>query len=208
MTVQTLLVLFHRCLLVICAFTITLAVLVGRLGIWTYPYAFNTGWLWISLFSYSLVYLAISYFLRRQTSEPNVCIIALTNTLSMIWLYEIFYHFSFWIYWNYSQPPYVFIPENYMQINYALIALTAFSGYRYARISRLTIAFGVTLSFLWLFWVLIGFPQFHTSELYPWGTPQIRLANPLDLAYPLNALTKVFLALTYISLYIPKEREC
>ena len=90
----------------------------------------NTGWMWITIVCYSMVYVILDKLI--VASDEKKFIICLTNTLSAVWLCEIIYHFCFWVSWNYSVFPFIFIPENLIFIVHSLTVLTAFSiaGYR------------------------------------------------------------------------------
>ncbi len=64
---------------------------------------------WSSWTTFALVYLGVAVFLKIR-AVPNVegFVISSTSTVSMIWLYEIIYHFSFWDSWNYGAYPFFF----------------------------------------------------------------------------------------------------
>jgi hypothetical protein len=126
----------------------------------------------------------------------------------MIWLYEILYHFSFGNSWNYGNPPFLFLKENAIFLNYGLIAATAFAGYRYMKRSRWLWFSLLVMACMWIFWITIGFPQFEfPGKLYGFAWPRLVIDNPDAWALPLNVVTKLLLGLAYILVYLPSRLE-
>ena len=167
------------------------------------------GIFWSSWMTFAFVYLAIAVFLRiSDVSADESFIICLTSAISMAWLYEFLYHFSFWNSWNYGKTPYFFLYGNTLFLNYALIALTALSGYRYMKANRWFWLALITMAILWIFWITIGFPQYaFPQKLYLFAWPRIVISNPYALAFPLNAITKLLLGMTYVLLYLPSRQK-
>ena len=168
------------------------------------------GFFWTSWIAFALVYLGVAVFLRiNRVPTSEAFIISLTSVISMIWLYEILYHFSFWNAWNYGRVPYVFLKDNAIFINYGLIALTALSGYRYMKLNKWALlAVAATVS-LWLFWMTIGYPQYEfPSLLYTFGAlPRLVMSDPHAWAFPLNSITKFLLSSVYLLLYLPRKER-
>jgi hypothetical protein len=167
------------------------------------------GVFWSSWMTFALVYLGTAVFLRMKgVSALDSFIICLTSTVSMVWLYEILYHFSFWDSWTYGKPPYFFLRENVNFLSYGLIAMTALSGYKYAKTKWWFWLLPLTMTGLWIFWITIGFPQIETPQvLYDFAWPKIIIANPHAFAFPLNSITKFLLGLSYILLYLPSRLQ-
>ena len=167
------------------------------------------GVFWSSWITFALVYLGTAVFLRMKgVSVAESFIISLTSTVSMIWLYEILYHFSFWDSWSYGKPPYFFLKQNVNFLSYGLISLTALSGYKYAKTGWWYWFLPISMAFLWIFWITIGFPQIETPKvLYNFAWSRIAIANPDALAYPLNSITKFLLGLSYILIYLPSKQQ-
>ncbi len=145
--------------------------------------------------TFALVYLGVAAFLRiKRVPITESFVISLTSTISMIWFYEILYHFSFWDSWNYGNPPYFFLKMNINFIDYGLISLSAVSGYKYMKASKWFWLVLLAMAALWIFWIMIGFPQLtFPKELYNFFLPRIVIDNPHALAYPLNSITKFLL---------------
>lgn len=167
------------------------------------------GFFWSSWMTFAFVYLGTAVFLRiTGVSVVESFIISLTSTISMVWLYEIFYHFSFWDSWNYGKPPYLFLKENVMFLNYGLISLSALSGYKYIRINRWFWLILLAMAVLWIFWITIGFPQYEFPQtLFDFAWPRLSIDNPHAWSFPLNSITEVLLGAAYVFLYLPSEQN-
>jgi hypothetical protein len=93
-------------------------------------------------------------------------------------------------------------------IDYGLISLGALSGYKYVKASKWFWIVVLILSCLWIFWIMIGFPQLlFPKELYNFFLPRIVIDNPHALAYPINAITKFLLGAAYVLLYLPSRQK-
>ena len=167
------------------------------------------GVFWSSWMTFAFVYLGVAIFLRiRNVPVTESFIISLTSVISMIWLYEILYHFSFWNYWNYSKPPYFLLNENTLYLSYGLVSLSGLAGYRYMRANRWLWLALLTMVALWIFWIMIGFPQLEfPQKLYDFGLPRIAIDNPHALAFPINSITKLLLGGAYVLLYLPSWQK-
>lgn len=174
------------------------------------------GMYWFSGISISGVFLAISIPLTMKgQSAIEALSVSLIATFSFIWTYEALYHFGFWSSWNYWQPPYIFLPSNQPNLAEASTALVIIAAYRYMHLGKTQIALFAASLGLFLFWILVGYPQIsNPGQVFPFyvpnvcGThclPQIIVSNPDAFAYPLNALTKVTLAVAFVSLFYRKE---
>jgi hypothetical protein len=198
--------LLHRIALVVMIFIIAYSMYmwVSTSDVWGLG-----GFFWSSWITMALVYLGVAVFLQmRHISLPECFVVSLTSLVSMIWLYEILYHFSFGNSWNYGNPPFLFLKENAIFINYALIAATAFAGYRYMKHSIWLWLTLLATVCIWIFWITIGFPQFEfPGKLYDFAWPRLVIANSDAWALPLNVVTKLLLGLVYILVYLPSRLE-
>ena len=167
------------------------------------------GIFWSSWMTFAFVYLGIAVFLRISgISTAESFVISLTSAISMVWLYEILYHFSFWNSWSYGKPPYLFLTGNVIFLNYAVISLTALSGYKYMKTNRWFWLVLIAMTILWIFWITIGFPQYAFPQtLYVFAWPRIIVDNPHVLAFPLNSITKLLLGTAYVVLYLPSRQK-
>jgi len=164
---------------------------------------------WSSWMTFAFVYLGTAVFLRiNGASATESFIISLTSAVSMVWLFEVLYHFSFWNSWNYGNPPYFFLNANTIFLNYAIISLTALSGYRYMKTNRWFWLTLIAMAIFWIFWITIGFPQYsfpHTLYVFAW--PRIIMDNPHAFAFPLYSITMFLLGTSYILLYLPSKQK-
>ena len=167
------------------------------------------GVFWSSWITFGTVYLGVEIFLRISgISVAERFIISLTSMVSMIWLYEILYHFSYWNSWNYGIFPYFLLESNNIFLIYGLVSLTALSGYRYMKLNRWFWIVFLAMASLWAFWITIGFPQFEfPNMLFDSALPRLVIDNPHVFAFPLNAITKFLLGLAYILLYLPSRKK-
>ncbi|MGD0643505.1 MAG: hypothetical protein ABSA75_01210 [Candidatus Bathyarchaeia archaeon] len=159
--------------------------------------------------TFAFVYLGTAVFLRiNDVSAAESFIISLTSAISMIWLYEILYHFSFWDSWNYGNPPFLLLKGNTIFLNYGLISLSALSGYKYMKTSKWFWLVLIGMTVLWIFWITIGFPQYEFPQtLYNFAWPRILIDNPHVLSFPLNSITKALLGAAYVLLYLPSKQK-
>ena len=192
---------------------IGLMVLLFAYSLSTWLYTSNVwglgGIFWSSWMIFAFVYLGIAVFLSiNGVSAAESFIISLTSAVSMVWLYEVFYHFSFWNSWNYGHPPYFFLNGNVLFLNYAIISLAALSGYKYMKTSRWFWLVLIAMTILWIFWITIGFPQYAFPQtLYVFAWPRIIINNPHALAFPLNSITKLLLGTAYVLFYLPSRQK-
>ena len=185
-------------------FAYSLFAWLGTSDVWGFGDIFWSSWM-----TFASVYLGVAAFLKiRGIPIAESFVISLTSTISMIWFYEILYHFSFWDSWNYGTPPYFFLKMNINFLDYGLIALSALSGYKYMKSNKWFWLILLTTAALWIFWIMIGFPQLiFPKELYNFFLPRIIIDNPHALAYPLNAITKFLLGAAYVLLYLPNRQQ-
>jgi hypothetical protein len=166
-------------------------------------------WLWVSPSAFSTVFIGTAIVVRRRgLSHMDAFLVALTSMVSMIWMYEIFYHFGFYADWEFANQGRSLVLANYNQpvITDFLLASVGLVGLKYMRAGLLFIlSFGAFIATL-LVWVMVGYPQVATPGiLYPFGNVLVHVSNPDSWAYPLNIMTKYLLAVTYVSLFIGKR---
>ena len=167
------------------------------------------GYFWSSWITFAFVYLGTTIFLRiNSVSSAESFVISIASAVSMVWLYEVLYHFSFFNSWNYGKPPYFLLNGNAIFLNYALIALTALSGYKYMKTNKWFWLALIAMTVLWIFWITIGFPQYEFPQtLYVFAWPRIIINNPHAWAFSLNSITKILLGSAYVLLYLPSRQK-
>jgi hypothetical protein len=136
------------------------------------------------------------YTLRDQTDLQAVSF-TLAAGLSFIFMYEAIYKWSF-----YLAPFRLPMPPNEFRefIIYMGIAGTILTGFAvgYFRFKKWTFLFLVLFIVLWIFWLLIGFPQI-TGGCFT--HPVIHLDLTSAMNYVLNRSTKLAMYLAYVTLF-------
>lgn len=165
-------------------------------------------WLWISPAAFSTTFVGTAILVRRRgLSHMESFLVALTTMVSMIWMYEIIYHFGFYADWEFGTQAQAAVLATYNQpvLTDVLLASVGLVSLKYMHVG---LPFFISFAGLLLVfgtWVAIGYPQVLTpGQVYPFGAILIHVSNPDAWAYPLNTLTKFLLGLTYISLYLGK----
>jgi hypothetical protein len=163
-------------------------------------------WLWVSPSAFSTVFILTAILVRRRgLGYMDSFLLGLTTMVSMIWMYEIFYHFGFYADWEFGNQAESAVIANYNQpvIVDVLLASVGLVGLKHMHAGLPFVAsFGAFLTAL-VVWVIIGYPQVATpGAVYPFGAILIHVPDLGFWAYALNIMTKYLLAFTYVSLYI------
>ena len=138
------------------------------------------------------------YTLRNQTDLHAVSF-TLVSGLSFIFIYEAIYKWSFYLApFPFGKPmPPVEVREFIIQSGIALTVLTGFAVRDFSLKKWTLIWLGIFVV-LWIFWLLIGYPQI-TGEII------FSRVMPLDLSrnmnYVLNRGTKFAMYLAYLTLF-------
>jgi hypothetical protein len=151
---------------------------------------------------FSLVFLGTGILLaRRSVPDVETFSIALATTLSAIWFYELIYHYSFTVYFNYFRYPFFDFNDTNTLVLEGAASLLVLVGYRYFKVKG-NYYFGfliLVFSSLYAAWLLIGFPQYDGTFQLP---RLIQVSNPIVAGSLLNRLSKLFLCLSWVSLYL------
>jgi hypothetical protein len=136
-------------------------------------------------------------FTLRDRTDLHAASFTLVNALSFIFIYEAIYKWSFYLApFGKPMPP----PELRafaIQIGTALTVLTGFAV-RDFTIKKWTIIWLGIFVILWVFWLLVGFPQITGESFFP----QVILINfTPQMTYLLNRVTKLAMFLTYLTIY-------
>ena len=166
-------------------------------------------WLWVSPSAFSTVFLGTAILVRRRgLGYMEAFLVSLTAMISMIWMYEIFYHFGFYADWEFGKQTQAMVFADYNQhvLVDVLLASVGLVGLKYMHPGPLfVLSFGAFVA-TFVAWVVIGFPQVAApGSLYPFGSIFIRVSNPDFWAYPLNILTKYLLTFSYVTIFIGKR---
>jgi len=150
---------------------------------------------WTTLIMLAVLLLRGIHRLRLDTDLQAVSI-ALIGALSFVFMYEAIYKLSFYTFlWR--MPPGE-LRELVIQVATALTALVGFAFGKFSLSRSSQIFLGLFIA-LWIFWLLIGFPQLESgTNFYP---AILNLALTHEMIYVLIRATKASLCLVYFFLY-------
>lgn len=157
--------------------------------------------------TFAFQYVTTSILLKaRGLPDLEVMGVSLAMLVSSMWLYELIYHYSFPVYFNYFSYPFDF-NDLYTPIFAGGLALLLVVAHQHLKIrgNRLFYASAGLFVILWAIWLAIGFPQYFEQRTYI--TPLIQLEDAVDYSFPFNAATKASLSITYISLLAPTQKD-
>ena len=154
-----------------------------------------------SVIFFSIVYLGAGILLaKREVPDVETFSIALATTLSAIWLYELIYHYSFPVYFNYFKFPFFDFNDTNTLLLEGATSLLVLVGYKYFRVKGNYYFWGLVSLFCILYgiWILMGFTQTSGTSYLP---QYIHVNDPVLVGYILNRSSKLVLCLSWISLY-------
>ena len=139
----------------------------------------------------------VGVFSLRQQSDLKAVSLILIAGLSFIFIYEAIYKWSFYLTpFRMMMPP----PEFRLfviQVGTAATILTGFADGIFT-LKKWTFVWLSLFVLLWIFWLLVGFPQI-TGELMYKQVISINFTH--DMTYVLNRATKALMFLAYLSLF-------
>ena len=139
----------------------------------------------------------VGVFSLRQQSDLKAVSLILIAGLSFIFIYEAIYKWSFYLTpFRMMMPP----PEFRLfviQVGTAATILTGFADGIFT-LKKWTFVWLSLFVLLWIFWLLVGFPQI-TGELMYKQVISINFTR--DMTYALNRATKALMFLAYLSLF-------
>ena len=152
-----------------------------------------------SLLALALIYLtAESSLTHAGLGRIEAMVLSVLFANGFLQSYEIIYHFSFPVYFNHFNPPFLdgdgirYLIERFLSI--LPIALIR----RQLSFGRLSLVSLLLFMVLWGIWILCGFPQYFAEDaFYP---IIIRASDKYALSLMLNFGSKLVLAVFYISL--------
>jgi hypothetical protein len=185
----------------------TLAILSGMLVIAYAAVQIFTGNLYVDALDFmdatTLIELGIltilGVYTLRDRTDLHAVSFTLVSGLSFIFVYEAIYKWSFYLAplpFGKPMPP-TEVREFIIQSGIALTVLTGFAVRDFTFKKWTLIWLGIFVA-LWIFWLLIGYPQI-TEEII------FSRVMPLDLShnmnYVLNRSTKLMMYLAYLTLF-------
>lgn len=142
------------------------------------------------------------YTLRDQTDFQAVSF-TLVAGLSFIFIYEAIYKWSFYLApFKLHMPPMEF-REFVIQVGIAATILTGFADGFFTLKKWTFLWLGLFIA-LYVFWLLIGFPQITGEVIFPKTIP---LDFTRDMTYVLNRSTKLMMYLAYLTLLPPLRQS-
>jgi hypothetical protein len=132
----------------------------------------------------------------RSDSDLQAVSMALLGAVSFLYAYEAVFKLSFYTF-PWRMPP-TELREFTLEVAIALCGSVGFAFHRF-RISRWSWVCFTVFVIGMLFWYAIGFPQLADNQ--PVFVPLLDLRLDWKLLYWLNRLTKIALALFYLSLF-------
>jgi hypothetical protein len=141
------------------------------------------------------------YTLREQTDLQAVSF-TLVAGLSFIFIYEAIYKWSFYLTpFRLPMPPPEF-REFVIQVGIAATILTGFAN-GFFTLKKWTFLWLGLFVVLWVFWLLVGFPQVTGEVMFP---QVIHINFTHDMTYVLNRGTKAVMYLAYLTLLPPLKK--
>jgi len=141
------------------------------------------------------------YTLRDQTDLQAVSF-TLVVGLSFIFIYEAIYKWSFYLTpFRLHMPPTEF-REFVIHVGIAATILTGFAN-GFFTLKKWTFLWLGVFVVLWIFWLLVGFPQITGKVMYQ---QVVHINFTRDMAYVLNRGTKAAMYLAYLTLLPPLRK--
>ena len=144
----------------------------------------------------------LGVFTLRNLTDLQAVSFTLVAGLSFIFIYEAIYKWSFYLApFRMAMPPPEF-REFVIQSGIAATVLTGFAS-GFFSLKRWTFLWLGVFVILYVFWILVGFPQITGGSF----TPQV---IPIDLTYDMNYLlnraTKLAMFLAYLTIFPPLRK--
>jgi hypothetical protein len=159
---------------------------------------------WIDTFTPVMIGILLlrALFSLREDTDLQAVSMALIGALSFIFIYEAIYKLSFWTF-PWRMPP-AELRDFTIQTGTALTALAgfAFGKFKLTRVSLIFLGFFVLL---YVFWLLVGFPQVDNGQnVY---SAVIKIPFTWNMIYAVNRGTKVLMFLAYFFFFTGPARD-
>ena len=144
----------------------------------------------------------LGVFALRDKTDLQAVSFTLVAGLSFIFIYEAIYKWSFYLApFRMAMPPPEF-REFVIQVGIAATILTGFAE-GFFRLKKWTFVWLGLFVVLYVFWMLVGFPQITGGSFAPQVVP-INFTH--DITYVVNRATKFLMYLAYLTLFPPLQR--
>jgi hypothetical protein len=148
------------------------------------------------------ILMLLGVFTLRDQTDLQAVSFTLVAGLSFIFIYEAIYKWSFYLApFRMHMPPAEF-REFVIQSGIAATILTGFAV-GFFKLKKWTFIWLGLFVILYVFWLLIGFPQITGESFFP---PVIPISFTHDMTYVLNRTTKLVMYLAYLTLFPPLKR--
>lgn len=149
----------------------------------------------------TMIELGILVLLGIFTLRDRTDLQAISSTwvagLSFVFIYEAIYKWSFYLAPFRVPMPAIELREFIIQVGIAATILTGFANGSFHFRKWTFLWLGIFIA-LWIFWLLIGFPQISGEMYYP---QVIDIDLTYDINYILNRTTKLAMFLAYVTLF-------
>lgn len=145
------------------------------------------------------ILMLVGAFTLWSRTDLQAVSATLVACLSFIFMYEAIYKWSFYLTpFRWFMPPDE-LREFVIQAGIAATILTGFANSFFTLKKWTFIWLGLFVA-LWIFWLLVGFPQLTGEVIHPQVIP-IHFTHPMT--YVLNRITKTVLFFAYLTLFPP-----
>ena len=142
-------------------------------------------------------------FSLRDRTDLHAVSFTLVNALSFIFAYEAIYKWSFYLAPFVMPMPPPELRAFAIQTGTALTALTGFAVGDFT-IKKWTLVWLGIFVILWVFWLLVGFPQITGESFFPQIIP-INFTH--KMTYILNRATKLAMFFAYLTLFPSLKKQ-
>jgi hypothetical protein len=159
---------------------------------------------WIDAFTPVMIGILLlrALFSMREDTDLQAVSIALIGALSFIFIYEAIYKLSFWAF-PWRMPP-AELRDFLIQTGTALTALAGFAFGKF-KLTRPSLIFLALFVLLYVFWLLVGFPQVDNGlNVY---NAVIKIPFTWNMIYAVNRGTKVLMFLAYFFFYSGPSKD-
>ena len=160
---------------------------------------------WIDAFTPVMIGILLlrALYTMRDDTDLQAVSMALIGALSFIFIYEAIYKISFYGF-PWRMPPTEF-RDFLIQSGTALTALVGFAFGKF-KLSRSSLVFLGLFVLLYVFWILVGFPQVENGKNAFYAV--VNIPFTWNMIYAVNRGTKVLMFLAYFFFYSnpPKDK--
>ncbi len=153
---------------------------------------------------FTLALVAVLFILAERSlsysgaGRTDAVLAAVLFAFACIQTYELVYHFTFPVYLNYFEPPYINGTQIRVLILTVLTILPVLLFRKYLSFKWMSAVLLAAFITLWTLWILYGFPQCRVTGTY--YLPLLETTDTCGLAVGMTFTCKTILAAFYVSL--------